>query len=374
MAWEPRTHEREPNIDPFNAPDPIMPGGEPEFEPPRERPDADDGVGRMVRRNERKEPGHGKHRPQRSWRSLDSTPSSADSGPVSPIREEEDGARHAQGKQQDLESSANAWRARKAAKRRSGDGSGWKKRSSRLGCLIAFIFMLAFSGIVSTLFESCSSCVDSVFFEDTYEDDYDDTYYDYDSDAYWLAQDDLKAATEEVTVSALEAAREGDVAYREIVASAFADAFTKASGVEPESIGLDTLEISELILSNITYDIDSIYAFGDATEDGFVFSCSSYFDFTIPSARDLGYQVGEFVLGLVPDASASPSLSVDDQLAVKAYVEQELEHAEVFENYSSMEFAATADAEGAVLEGPVLDSQDWLDNFAGMVGAYDYLD
>ena len=76
----------------------------------------------------------------------------------------------------------------------------------------------------------------------------------------------------------------------------------------------------------------------------------------------------------MPDASASPSLSVDDQLAVKAYVEQELEHAEVFENYSSMEFAATADAEGAVLEGPVLDSQDWLDNFAGMVGAYDYLD
>lgn len=374
MAWKLRTPEREPNIDPFNAPDPVMPGGEPEFEPPRERPDADDGIGRMVRRNERKEPGHGKHRPQRSWRSLESAQSPADSGPVSPIKEEEDGTRLAQSKQRDLESGANVWRARKAARRSSGDGTSWKKRSSRLGCLIAFIFMLAFSGIVSTLLESCSSCVDSVFFDDTYEDDYDDTYYDYDSDAYWLAQDNLKAATEEVTASTLEAAREGDATYREIVASAFADAFTSASGVEPESIGLDTLEISELILSNITYDIDSIYAFGDATEDGFIFSCSSYFDFTIPSARDLGYQVGGFVLGLMPDASDTPSLSADDQLAVRTYVEQELESAEILENYSSMEFAATADAEGAILEGPVLDSEDWLDNFAGMVGAYDYLD
>lgn len=374
MAWKPRTPEREPNIDPFNAPDPVMPGGEPEFEPPRERPDADDGIGRMVRRNERKEPGHGKHRPQRTWRSLDSAQSSADSGPVSPIQEEEDGSRRTQSKQRDLKSNANVWRARKAARRSSGDGSNWKKRSPRLGCLIAFIFMVSFSGMVGALFESCSSCVDSVFFDETREDDYDDTYYDYDSDAYWLAQDDLKVATEEVTASVLDAAREGDDAHREMVASAFSDAFTSASGLEPESIGLDTLEISELILSNITYDIDSIYAFGDATEDGFIFSCSSYFDFTIPSARDLGYQVADFVLGLMPDGSDSSSLSADDQLAVRTYVEQGLEHAEVFENYSSMEFAATADAEGAILEGPVLDSQDWLDNFAGMVGAYDYLD
>ena len=111
MAWKPRTPEREPNIDPFNAPDPVMPGGEPEMEPARERPDGDDGIGRMARRNERKEPGHGKHRPQRSWRSLDGAQTSADSGPVSPIREEEDGVRRTQSKQRDSESSANVWTA-----------------------------------------------------------------------------------------------------------------------------------------------------------------------------------------------------------------------------------------------------------------------
>ena len=378
MAWKPHFTDPEPNIDPFNAPDPIMPGGEPDFEMSCEEPDADDGIGRMARRNERKEPGHRNHRPQRARhdRSGDSGSTKPVDAPVSPVREETPPEPKAAptGRR---ERGQRERRAVERGVRKTLAGGGPEKRRTNFGCLIVFILFFTLSGAIGALFEGCSSCVDSIFSEDdyTYEEDY--TYedsYDYDSDAYGVARDALVEETENATAAELEFAISGGEPYVERVMAGFSYGFTNMMGFTPEEAGIDVRPTAERVLARGTYDIDSTYAFGDATADGFAFECSSYFYITMPDLTELGYDAADFLRGLHDGIESAADVTDSDRAELEAYLAQEVEALAPTEMYESMEFTATADAAGTVTEGPVLDSDTWLASFASRMGAYEYTD
>lgn len=378
MAWKPHFTDPEPNIDPFNAPDPIMPGGEPDFEMSREQPDADDGIGRMARRNERKEPGHGKHRPQRARhdRSSDSGSAKPADAPVSPVREETPPEPKAASTGRRERGQRERRIVERGVRKTVTDGRPEKRRNS-FGCLIVFILFFTLSGAIGALFEGCSSCVDSLFSEDdyTYEEDY--TYedsYDYDGAAYDTARDALDEATESATIEELEFALSGGEPYVERVMAGFSYGFTNIMGFTPEEAGIDVRPIAERVLARGTYDVDSVYAFGDATADGFAFECSSYFYITMPDLMELGYDAADFLRGLNDGIEAAADVTDSDRAELETFLTQEVETLTPTEMYESMEFTATADAEGVVTDGPVLDSDTWLASFASRVGAYEYTD
>ena len=348
MAWKPHFTDPEPNIDPFNAPDPIMPGGEPDFEMSREQPDADDGIGRMARRNERKEPGHGKHRPQRARhdRNSDSGSAKPADAPVSPVREETPPEPKAASTGR-RERGQRERRIVERGVRKTVTGGRPEKRRNSFGCLIVFILFFTLSGAIGALFEGCSSCVDSLFSEDdyTYEEDYTyDDSYDYDGAAYDTARDALDEATESATIEELEFALSGGEPYVERVMAGFSYGFTNIMGFTPEEAGIDVRPIAERVLARGTYDVDSVYAFGDATADGFAFECSSYFYITMPDLMELGYDAADFLRGLNDGIEAAADVTDSDRAELETFLTQEVETLTPTEMYESMEFTATADA------------------------------
>lgn len=380
MAWKPHFAEREPNIDPFDAPDPIMPGGEPELEPPRERPDADDGIGRMARRNERKEPGHRAHRAQRATPARtggESEPS------ASPIAEGEATRAHAPSRE-----------GRVTAPRATSDPGGRRARPPRspsstkprrrFGCIALLIIVIAASGILGDALSSCSGCADSLFAglsgNDGYSSDtgyYDyasdfDAGYDYDYEAYDTAQSELAEATEQATQDELQRLVAGEDPYAEIVAESFSYTFGFSSDFGPEEIGLDTAALAQKILAASSYEVESVYAFGDATDNGFSFECSSYFYLHLPDIYYLGDQVGAYAARLRPNATDARDFTEDDLRKITDYFDSELARSELSDAYECMEFSASADAEGTVTEGPTLLEDDWTGSFASRAGAFDY--
>lgn len=429
MAWKPRSRSTEPNIDPFNAPDPVMPGGEPEVtnlddqqaEEPEATRDRGDGIERMIRRNKRKEPGHGAHRPRRSSRASDlsdtlgipggtgrgsrSGPSALTAGPaigdanepdeesVSPIQDEEPLAeRDSQTVNSENNGTAgrgsspshpagprHSWTQQASGTRNSGSTGRLQRKRSTLGCIILAIIGITLLSNVGALLVGCVGSIAEVagdaFSElvDPPLGDVDDgPTYDYSYDAYDLAQTSLKENVRNVTTEELDRAIAGEEDYVARMAFAFSDAFSISTGIDPSEVGIDANELARQALTKMTYNVESIYAYGDATADGFAFECSSYFYTYAPDLRDLGYDAADYLSDLTSGSMHIGDLSENDRSKLSAFVASELDKLETTEHYEYMKFTATADAEGTVTSGPELDRGAWLDQFAGDVGAYDY--
>lgn len=358
------TNDFDTNIDPFNAPDPIMPGGEPDFLQQETR-DVD-GIERVVLRNERKEPGHFAHRARLPWKRQQRN--------ASPVRSESDEpSSHAR-----TAPDAAPTRRRPAPPRHSdkaGDTQG-NKRKRGCGCLAFLLAMM----IISSLGGVISSCSDSLEagFEDSWSSDdtwsessdgfvNDEEYYDYDV-AYQL-EEDFEDLCQDETRDIFDAMAAGDATYADLVVSGFTESLDVYLGISPADAGIDTAAITQQILASVGYDLESAYAYTYASEDGYDLTCTVYLDFSMIDVRDLAYGLSTFVSEHddLDQAIYNGTLTEEDKQLLRDELARLMNTPETYETFTYIDYVGAAALDGTELT--ITDGIDgWIDEFSIVVG------
>ncbi len=312
MGWRQRPESDGVNIDPFNAPDPVMPGGEPDFARDPAEGDAD-GIERVVRRNERREPGHFRHRAGSDWHRSPKTPGPSMDGRTaartqapegspapSPIADAEAAERRAA--EERRVKRADARRQIAKAERRAGKTRGKGSGGRRLGCIIALVVIVA-TGVIGPLISCSAVLLDGIFddgssgYDYIYEYDYTDG--DATSPADWDALDAADEGAAELarttTEESLQAMVACDQACVDAVSERFAESFESWTSVSPEEAGIDADAVARWALENMTYEVDadSVSAYATDAEDGDGYDVPTYIDASV-SCPDLG----DVVMGL----------------------------------------------------------------------------
>lgn len=417
----------DPQIDPFNAPDPIMPGGEPDFfaeldladglgsedlgderlEPgsaPRDR----DGLERIARRNERREPGHHLHRaslftPTRATSArrsaahagTEGNASPASAAPTSPIEHAPDDYDTARaGTPANPRHGAQRSRARRAHKTSQEEGASTRstpgKRRSTRGCLILFIIFFILSGGMSVMLGACSAIVnglvagvdgiinqiDAPTSDDSSHDAYDDEpAYDYDQDASSTAEDTARTLATEAAQARLDAMIAGTDASLDLTSQAFSDAFVEVSGITPEQAGIDPAAVARWALGGASYELDSAYAFSTATADGFTLDGSVYYDIAAPEAGELVYDLYDYLTDIVGYdalnalAGTDTALSADATSALASELARLQDQAATREVFLYLDYTGTASADGDDVSIELVESL-WESNLRSTTGLY----
>ena len=319
MAWEPRTHEREPNIDPFNAPDPVMPVDE----PAREDLDLDDGVARLARRNVRKRFRDASRATEHAYQppvhhdtssanvhaaatapegSSDPADPVAATSPIAssePVHGEYD---HAPRSEAPNAPSSSAPSSAGSSHR---DTHTWHRTSQQAsapedvrvkrkgGCgrmiIILIIILFAVPSIFGSLLFSCSACTSDIFesfFSDT--DEYTDD--DYSSNASFAVNDISPDVENHAIIRAtavLEAMAATDETALDVMEQGVIDSFADYLDMTPEELGLDARVIAAWVLENTNYETTSSYCSLYSEGDGYAGTANVYFDITVPSVSSI---------------------------------------------------------------------------------------
>lgn len=266
-------------VDPFNAPDPIMPGGEQSMDPGDTSGGGLERFGRRRRRGgpSRRQAAHNYQAPIERPDAYEAP--STDGTPGTVARER---ARQAK---------AKAREKMRAAKSAATGGRGGRRR----GCLIVIIFLFVISGVASALVESCGALFDDLVSSDSATTSYGDYDADYGYDVVYTSE----SALEEHASSQLPGmfdellADEGGTLTQEL-AGAFDENFTAWCMVPPAEVGIDSTEVARWVLDNTVCELDSIYA--NATSDPYgdvPYEVSVYFYCSSPDVDDLCFEMSD---------------------------------------------------------------------------------
>lgn len=318
MAWK-RFPTEDENIDPFNAPDPVMPVDE----PAREELDLDDGVARLSRRNVRKRFQDASRTPKRAYQppvhhdtsSTSSHPavaapegSSDPADPVaatSPIANDEPIHGGYDQASRSKVSDASDSPAPSPVGSSHRDTHTWHRTSQQApapedvrvkrkgGCgrmiIILIIILFAVPSIFGSLLFSCSACASDVFesfFSDT--DEYTDD--NYSSNASFAVNDISPDVENHAIIRAtavLEATTAADETALGVMEQGVIDSFVNYLGMTPEELGLDAREIAAWVLENTSYETTSSSGSLYSEGDGYAGTANVYFDITVPSVNSI---------------------------------------------------------------------------------------
>lgn len=361
------------NIDPFNAPDPIMPGGEPDFLQQEARDI--DGIERVILRNERKEPGHGAHRARMPWKRQQAETPRAKRN-ASPV--------HTDTPARTASSANDAGTRRPARPRRSKQTEPTAKTSkNKRGCgCIVLLLIFIITGQLSSIIASCSSSLEAGFEDSWSQDDdswssssngfvNDEDYYD-DDVAYEL-EEDFETLCQDETRTTLDAMAAGDASYTDLVVSGFTQSFETYLGISPADAGIDTAAIAQQALASIDDDIESAYAYAYASEDGYDLECTVYFDFSMIDIRDLVYDLSSFVdtNDQLSQAIYDEALTEQDKQLLRDELARLMEDPEEYDTFTCIDFTGSAELDGTGLV--MTDGLDaWIDEFSAVVGNSSY--
>ena len=369
------TNDFDVNIDPFNAPDPIMPGGEPDFLQQETRDI--DGIERVVLRNERKEPGHSAHRARLPWKRSRSDAAHQQRN-ASPVRSESDEAPSHTRTAPD----AAPTRRRPSPPRRLDEAGNTRgnKRKRGCGCLVFLLVMI----IISSLGGVIASCSDSLEagFEDSWSSGYtwsensdgfvnDEEYYDYDV-AYQL-EEDFEDLCRDETRGIFDAMAAGDATYADLVVSGFTESLDVYLGISPADAGIDTAAIAQQALASIDYELDSAYAYTYASEDGYDLTCTVYLDFSMIDVRDLAYGLSTYVSEHedLDQAIYNGALTEEDKQLLRDELARLMNNPEAYETFTYIDYVGAAELDGTELA--ITDGIDgWIDEFSIVVGNSSY--
>lgn len=368
MGWKQRLGMGETQIDPFNAPDPVMPGGEPDL---GLHGDVDlhdgDGLDRMARRNERHEPGHHEHRPHLSHDENDRHPAG---GAPSPVEDAEEEGGHSP--EFSSESAERRWRrarhredVRRARAEYRSERKGAKK--GRTGCLVLLIIFLLFGSWIGSFASCVFSTIEDAFDGDSSYDYEDDGYGDatYDSvTAYDAVAEEFSSSTAEYELDSLVG---GDEHYVGLVAQNFSEDFESWTGTSVEEAGIDADEVARWALAHTTYDIESAYVFGEQTSDGYAFESTVYFYLYAPRTSELAAGLSTFMSDEY-DLWSGEVLTDGDREDIRAELERLMDEAEAGENYMSFDFAVTMDADGENPQFELVNQLEFDDRIASSIG------
>ena len=397
MSWKQRLGTPEPAIDPFNAPDPIMPGGEPDLSSDGAR-DRHDGIERIARRNEQKEPGHFRHRAHTERRA--GTASPAFGGDPSPVvghePDDEMPQRNTASAAHGTAASADALsgsyqppqeatqnyqaptRRRGARRARPASTAGSSShRKGRLGCIIALIIGLSvFANVTGALVSGCSAIFDGLLGADSYSDsDYDSTYSyssDYDSDAYDAADDNATAMARTVSENMLAEVTAGEEPYFGIAKEGLEQSLQTYTGHTAEELGISLDDAARYLLEHTSYSFNSEpYAFVDETTDGFDVEASDYFHLSTPDYSAAALAASDYIWDNVPSSYTSDEpLPADVAAGAAAAFTSALESSSERELYLYVDLMGTADADGENVQLK-FDRNAWEETFrTSVMGMY----
>lgn len=278
-------HRNDPanQIDPFNAPDPVMPGGEPDLSP-TPSPSADKPpAAKSRRRKTTKRRGYQapvEHPDAYEAPSTDGTP-----GTVAAERIE-----HAARK---AKRAAKAAASRNPARQSGGKGC-------RPGCIALIVCFLLFSGAFGSFVSSCASAI----FDDSdsswessgisYEVDIHDEDFSDEVDPYDLTDDVERAVSDRVQDDIATIIDEHNDEIVSRLATEFADDVASYCGVSFEATGLDAQAAAQWVVDNTTFTIDDVSSYVDSYDD-FTFSTTVYVDSYHPATYNLAYEVSTFM-------------------------------------------------------------------------------
>ncbi len=318
MAWK-RFPADDENIDPFNAPDPVMPIDE----PAREELDLDDGVARLARRNVRKRFRDASRTTEHAYRPpvhhdtssanvhAAATAPEGSSGPADPVattspiassepvhgeydhapRSEAPNAPSSSAPSSAGSSHRDTHTWHRTSQQASAPEDVRVKRKGGCGRMIIILIIVLFAAptIAGSLFFSCSACtsdiVDSIFSDsDEYTDD------GYSSNASFAVNDISPDVENHAIIRAtavLEAMAATDETALDVMEQGVIDSFADYLDMTPEELGLDARVIAAWVLENTNYETTSSYCSLYSEGDGYVGTANVYFDITVPSVSSI---------------------------------------------------------------------------------------
>lgn len=379
MAWN-LFDKQDENIDPFNAPDPVMPSDE----PTHEAPDFGEGITRLERRNVRKRVMDASRKAEHSYQppvhrdTFDAGSHATAAHPAadaaSPVSEAPDLAASTPGPAAGTSSQVYSHRDthtwHRTAQQAPMPTGARTKRTGGCGRLVIILFIAVFAAptILGSLFFSCSACtsdvVDAVFSDsDEYNDD------DYSSNASF-AVDDISPDVENHAIiratAVLEATIAADETALEIMEQGVVDSFVDYLDMTPEELGLDAHEIAAWVLENVNYETTSAYSSLLSEGDGYTGTATVYFDISLPSVSSIASNLSMELLDheiyvYAADFNASKldrelvQKLLDDVLAGESSYSVEYR-----DLASSMVFDVTANEEGTNIDLE-LDEEAWAE-------------
>lgn len=361
MAWNP-FHREDENVDPFNAPDPVMPLDE----PTHEAPDLDDGVARIKQREVQERLDDMRRQAELNAQQAEqaapqdapygSAPHEATPHQTTPYQAAPHESRH-----RDRHSWHRDATPAKVPMKRYNPNVATSKSSCIIYAIIIVVFLSGALGGVGALFSSCTSTVSSIFNDsEPAEEPQDSASYSVDDPSDALADearevaaahlDDMIALNDDQALALFE---EGVV-----------DTFTNYCDITPDELGLDAREIASWILSHTSYELDESFCSMGYEGMGFTGTASTYFDISIPDAgaitdaliQELSKQGVDVYADDFDPAGLDASLvrqALDTVLSEDS--PYDLEYREV---YSTMAFNVTTDGEGSNAEFE-LDEEAW---------------
>lgn len=355
MTWKPRPLDDAP-IDPFNAPDPVMPT---EADPPQNGDASgmrEDGPGDRESKPRHRRDRHPWHR----------------------------GARHEDAPVLDGEAPCSGTPARPAPPRETRasapagggirrQGKADRSRRSLKHVVYLVLFLILFGGAIGSALSACGAALEGALgtlFEELGEGGTDrnprmaDVADAYDGQDASTGQQVEAAAEDDAlsqTTERLDAMAGGDEDALSTAANAFADAFETYAGLSTDEAGIDARSVAARVLSSLSYDAPVAYASVEQGPDGFNVNCTVYYDLTIPNINDIAYALRwETPEAIWESYRATGSLdsagraALDDQ--IDGILTSAVSDAPTYSTY--LEFAGTArpDGSGLMLE---LDESAW---------------
>lgn len=379
---------KDEQVTPFNAGDPIMPGDEPVTWTAKPRTwgsrRTDDNPSPFLDADETSaENPAAEHAVETSVEetSMPFAPAAESAAPAPATRQpsSEANARELRRLERKLED-ARRRKARKDARVRRArqeqrELTSKSKGNSKIGWLIALLIILgvfagSLEGIIDGIFDAVSGFTDdpsySLDYDDSDADAYDDFSYDVgDYEVEAESTESFKALTEEQTESLLADFASENSPYLEQVAERFKSEFRSFMGFDPEDVGIESTSVASWMLSNVSYEIDSVFAFGSGTEGEY--DCTAYFDATSVELYLSLYDLSAYASN-EHDILSADDLADKSRTAIREEFERLQEKASTGSHYASISFTGSFDENGdPVLE---LDQENWEAEMYSILGLY----
>lgn len=358
MAWK-FSRNNESQTDPFNAPDPEMPGGEPWHE----TFDADEEDTESAHREERerrREQERRKEQKRRAKRTRNLSDSSDTSlfrdtarrGSTAAARSD----RHTWHQQRDTRRTATSRDETARVARHTIDAETTHKKKRRLLTYIMMLIVIVITvNIIGPLLYSCTAIFVDHDEGDSSSSSYsysyvspDDNLSGYDPNVYGQVSADLDAMAQDETIRTLDSMIAGDDYYLDIAEQQIDDLLDLYYGYTAEDLGIDSRALAAELLGRITYTFDTSYCYGEATDDEYLMDCSTYFDLEIPDTSSIISAINENLPDDLSLYTLNAPLSEAEQAEVATALEAALDDPSIDsrEWYLLMEYQGTADLDG----------------------------
>ena len=295
---------------PFNAPDPSCRAASPTWSPAPDSAgasrDSFDGIERIARRNERREPGHFHHRAHLSSKKRAPKPSSANdsqpiesaSGPIDAGASQTGATLH--GVQEGYRAPAEPPEDYQPPKlTRNGRPAGMPApqqghpppQPHRLHHRRHHLLLDLRERLGAHRLELLC-LIDDIFEGDSGYDGYSDTAYDsygndYDYDLEYQIEDESEALATEQVEDLLARIAAGDAELVARGVEQVEDTFQSYYELTPAEMGVDAEAFVRWQFAQMTYQVESVYAYVDPASDGFSLEGTVYVDIQMPTLNDL---------------------------------------------------------------------------------------